>query len=222
MSLWSLLSPDLSSPPVNLRERRREIAVFKNARRSPPQPPAIYLIVLSYQFSDLYPVGACRYGAMATQLYNGYIAAAGPALFREGDSCGNCFEVFVLSKKAFIALGIKGMAHDLMQHRNLDVEFRRTPCEYNKNLSIRVEERSRKPGHLTIKFLYQGGQTDVMAVEVAQFTSPEDLDGENMYRCERCSAYVRAVECARGAKYFNYSAQDIPGQNLLALCIQFT
>ncbi|KAF3324845.1 expansin-like A2 [Carex littledalei] len=44
----------------------------------------------------------------------------------------------------------------------------RTPCEYNKNLSIRVEERSRKPGHLTIKFLYQGGQTDVMAVEVAQ------------------------------------------------------
>lgn len=44
----------------------------------------------------------------------------------------------------------------------------RTPCEYNKNLSIRVEERSRKPGHLTIKFLYQGGQTDIMAVEVAQ------------------------------------------------------
>jgi hypothetical protein len=143
-------------------------------------------------------VGACGYGAMATQLYNGYIAAAAPALFREGDSCGSCFEVrckderlckkegvkviitdnsrtnktgFVLSKEAFIALGHDGMAHDLMQHRTLDVEFRRTPCEYNKNLSIRVEERSRKPGHLTIKFLYQGGQTDIMAVEVAQVGS---------------------------------------------------
>jgi hypothetical protein len=33
---------------------------------------------------------------------------------------------FVLSKEAFIALGHDGMAHDLMQHRNLDVQFRRS------------------------------------------------------------------------------------------------
>ncbi|KAJ4776471.1 Expansin-like family protein [Rhynchospora pubera] len=143
-------------------------------------------------------VGACGYGAVATQLYNGYIAAASPPLFREGDSCGSCFEVrckderlckkegvkvivtdmsrnnqtgFVLSKEAFMALGHDGMAHDLMQHETLDVQFRRTPCEHNKNLSIRVEERSRSPNHLTIKFLYQGGQTDIMAVEVAQVGS---------------------------------------------------
>jgi hypothetical protein len=32
---------------------------------------------------------------------------------------------FVLSKEAFIALGHDSMAHDLMQHRNLHVQFRR-------------------------------------------------------------------------------------------------
>lgn len=32
---------------------------------------------------------------------------------------------FVLSKEAFMALGHDGMAHDLMQQRNLDVQFRR-------------------------------------------------------------------------------------------------
>lgn len=44
----------------------------------------------------------------------------------------------------------------------------RIPCEHNKNLSIRVEEKSQSPNYLAIKFLYQGGQTDIVAVDVAQ------------------------------------------------------
>ena len=48
----------------------------------------------------------------------------------------------------------------------------RIPCEYKKqNLSIRVEESSRRPDQLVIKFLYQGGQTDIVAVDVAQVPS---------------------------------------------------
>lgn len=44
----------------------------------------------------------------------------------------------------------------------------RIPCEYaNRNLSIRVEEKSRPPRDLSIRFLYQGGQTDIVAVDVA-------------------------------------------------------
>jgi len=45
----------------------------------------------------------------------------------------------------------------------------RIPCEYAKgrNLSIRVEEKSRRPSDLSIRFLYQGGQTDIVAVDVA-------------------------------------------------------
>lgn len=45
----------------------------------------------------------------------------------------------------------------------------RIPCEFGtKNLSVRVEEKSRIPNYLSVKFLYQGGQTDIVAVDVAQ------------------------------------------------------
>jgi hypothetical protein len=45
----------------------------------------------------------------------------------------------------------------------------RVPCGYMKdrNLSIRVEEKSRPPSNLSIRFLYQGGQTDTVAVDIA-------------------------------------------------------
>lgn len=44
----------------------------------------------------------------------------------------------------------------------------RIPCDYeNKNLSIRVEENSRRPNYLAIKLMYQGGQTDIVGVDVA-------------------------------------------------------
>jgi hypothetical protein len=57
------------------------------------------------------------------------------------------------------------------------------PCEYkHRNLSVRVEDRSHAPGDLAIRFLYQGGQTDIVAVDVAQVrygarTNAADLDG---------------------------------------------
>jgi hypothetical protein len=37
----------------------------------------------------------------------------------------------------------------------------------DRNLSIRVEEKSRPPSNLSIRFLYQGGQTDTVAVDIA-------------------------------------------------------
>ncbi|XP_020576774.1 ubiquitin carboxyl-terminal hydrolase 15 [Phalaenopsis equestris] len=36
------------------------------------------------------------------------------------------------------------------------------------------------------------GWVESLEDALTQFTAPEDLDGENMYRCGRCSAYVRA------------------------------
>lgn len=38
----------------------------------------------------------------------------------------------------------------------------------NHNLAVRVEESSKKPGYLAIIFLYQGGQTEIVGVDVAQ------------------------------------------------------
>jgi hypothetical protein len=45
----------------------------------------------------------------------------------------------------------------------------RVPCEYkNQNLALRVEESSQNPQYLAIKFLYQGGQTEIVSVDVAK------------------------------------------------------
>jgi hypothetical protein len=43
------------------------------------------------------------------------------------------------------------------------------PCEYARrgNLSVWVKACA-TPGDLTIRFLYQGGQTDIMAVDVVE------------------------------------------------------
>ncbi|KAL2490582.1 Expansin-like A2 [Abeliophyllum distichum] len=49
----------------------------------------------------------------------------------------------------------------------------RVPCDYkNKNLSTGVEESSQKPhNYLAIELLYQGGQTEIVAIDVAQVSS---------------------------------------------------
>lgn len=77
---------------------------------------------------------------------------------------------FVLNEPAFTAMARAGSAQGLKETGLVDVEYKRVPCSYmKKNLSVRAEEGSLKPNNLTIKFLYQGGQTDIMAVDVAQF-----------------------------------------------------
>jgi hypothetical protein len=100
----------------------------------------------------------------------------------------------VLSAAAYAAMASAGKAARLRDRRVVDVEYKRylgrwcrvlywwekdreidfvyttlrVPCEYAKdhNLSIRVE-KIRPPSNLSIRFLYQGGQTDIVAVDVA-------------------------------------------------------
>ncbi|VAH17760.1 hypothetical protein VPH35_008690 [Triticum aestivum] len=77
----------------------------------------------------------------------------------------------VLSGAAYAAMALGGggtaAARQLRERRAVGVEYKRVPCEYarRRNLSVRVEEGA--PGGLTIRFLYQGGQTDIVAVDVA-------------------------------------------------------
>lgn len=76
----------------------------------------------------------------------------------------------VLNGPAFTAMAKAGSAQILKENGLVDIEYKRVPCNYKKkNLSVRVEEGSSKPNNLTIKFLYQGGQTDIVAVDVATF-----------------------------------------------------
>ncbi|XP_068640768.1 expansin-like A3 isoform X3 [Aristolochia californica] len=74
--------------------------------------------------------------------------------------------------RAFQAMARKNMALDMDRLGIAEVEYKRIPCEYkNQNLSVRVEEGSKKPHYLAIKFLFQGGQTDIVVVDVAEVGS---------------------------------------------------
>ncbi|XP_038888869.1 expansin-like A3 [Benincasa hispida] len=139
--------------------------------------------------------GACGYGPLALGFVDGHLAAGIPSLYKEGVHCGACYQIrckdkkicsktgtkvilidqnvqsnrtdFILSKKAFSAMAQKGHQKNILRRGTLDIEYKRMPCEYKKqNLSVRIEESSQKPHHMALKFLFQGGQTDIVLVHL--------------------------------------------------------
>ncbi|KAK8626699.1 hypothetical protein V6N13_134332 [Hibiscus sabdariffa] len=145
--------------------------------------------------------GACGYGSSALNVTDGRLAAGVSSLYKQGAGCGACFQIrcknpklcsskgsrvtltdlnpnaqtdFVLSLRAFMALANPGNVRDVMKLGVVDVEYKRIPCEQykNRNIAVRVQESSKKPNYLAITLLYQGGQTDVFSINVAQVGTP--------------------------------------------------
>ncbi|XP_047939381.1 expansin-like A2 [Salvia hispanica] len=144
--------------------------------------------------------GACGYGSLAIGFNDGRIAAAAPSIYKDGAACGACFQIrcddkkicseegatvvvtdrnhdnatdLVLSSRAFAAMANNGMGPQLLKLGLANVQYRRVPCDYKKkNMAVRVEESSQKPHYLAIKLLYQGGQTQIEAMDVAKVGTP--------------------------------------------------
>ncbi|XP_018849193.1 expansin-like A2 [Juglans regia] len=143
--------------------------------------------------------GACGYGSLALGFNSELLAGGVASLYNDGAGCGACFQIrcknktlctgkgtrviltdrndnnqldFVLSIKAFTAMALQGMSQHVLDQGIVDVEYKRIPCKYgNRNLTVRVEELSQKPRYLAVKFMYQGGQTEIVGVDVAQVGS---------------------------------------------------
>ncbi|KAL5973795.1 hypothetical protein ACLOJK_030452 [Asimina triloba] len=139
--------------------------------------------------------GACGYGEFGRKVYGGNVAAVSK-LFKGGVGCGACYQVrctnpklckkdgveimvtdsgagdntaFILSTHGFSSMAYENKAKQLMAYGVVDIEYRRVPCKFpGHNLMVKVHEYSRFSEYLSIVFIFQAGQKDILAVELWQ------------------------------------------------------
>ncbi|XP_057833086.1 expansin-like A2 [Cryptomeria japonica] len=151
--------------------------------------------VAYYSSSQPVNAGACGYESSAATLNNGDVATASAKIYREGIGCGGCYQIrctdpaicvksgvkvvvsdfspnnstdFVLPNRTFAKMAQPTKSSKLGKMGVVDIEYKRIPCEYpGKNMTVKIDKISNYPYFLAVQFLYQGGQTDIMGVEVA-------------------------------------------------------
>ncbi|KAG8659516.1 expansin-like B1 [Manihot esculenta] len=141
------------------------------------------------------PSGACGFGEYGRTVNDANVAGVS-RLYKNGTGCGACYQVrckvsqlctddgvnvvatdygegdntdFILSTRAYARLANPNMVLDLFAYGVVDVEYRRISCRFaDYNIMFKVHEHSRFPEYLAIVILYQGGQNDVLAVQIWQ------------------------------------------------------
>ncbi|GLJ12222.1 hypothetical protein SUGI_0186820 [Cryptomeria japonica] len=149
-----------------------------------------------YSSSEAINVGACGYESFASTVNNGDVAAASAKIYREGVGCGGCYQIrctdpeicsesgikvvvsdftqdnqtdFVLPSRTFSKMAQPTKSSKLLKMGIVDIEYKRIPCEYpGQNMTVKIDKISNYPYFLAVQFLYQGGQTDIVLVDVAQ------------------------------------------------------
>ncbi|KAH9321474.1 hypothetical protein KI387_016113, partial [Taxus chinensis] len=140
--------------------------------------------------------GACGYESFASTLNHGGVATASSQIYKEGVGCGACYQIrctnqaicrksglkvvvtdhtennqtdFVVSVRTFSSLAQPSKSAELVKMGIANVEYKRIPCEYpGQNMTLKIDKSSSYPYFLAVQFLYQGGQTDITSVDVAQ------------------------------------------------------
>ena len=76
---------------------------------------------------------------------------------------------FILSTSAYARLARPNMALELFASGVVGVEYRRVSCRYaNYNVMFKIHEHSKFPQYLALVLLYQGGQYDILDVQMWQ------------------------------------------------------
>lgn len=73
---------------------------------------------------------------------------------------------FIMSKRGYEKMARPNMAPQLLAYGVVDIEYRRVPCSYNRNLELRIHENSNYPSYLALAPIYKDGMSDITGIDI--------------------------------------------------------
>ncbi|XP_022893940.1 expansin-like B1 [Olea europaea var. sylvestris] len=80
---------------------------------------------------------------------------------------------FIMSKRGYEKMARPDMAPQLFAYGVVDIEYRRVPCSYNRNLELRIHENSNYPSYLALAPIYKDGMSDITGIDIGLEDSEE-------------------------------------------------